>query len=289
MAVTAVIACGRRGGPCFNGRLDIVAEVARGSGTGWTHRRRHRASKGIGLACAAAFAREGAVVAGISREPANLLVARRQLEAQGLGMAVHAADLRDSVAARLVIERIENEHGPVEVLVNSAGAARRTPPAELDAVALHAAMDAKYFAYMHAIDPVIRAMAGRGRGSIVNVVGQGGRQADPLHIGGGAANAALMLATVGYAKAYADKGVRVNAINPGLTRTGRVDEGLEAAARGSGRSKEDLLAEQVAAIPLGRLAEPEEVADLALFLASARAAYITGAVIPMDGGKASVI
>jgi NAD(P)-dependent dehydrogenase (short-subunit alcohol dehydrogenase family) len=175
------------------------------------------------------------------------------------------------------------------VLDNCAGAARRTPPAELDAHALHASMQAKYFTYMHAIDPVIRRMAARGRGAIVNVVGQGGRQANPVHIGGGAANAALMLASVGYATAYAGKGVRVNVINPGTTRTGRMQEGLEASSRATGKSKDELLAAQVAEIPMGRIAEPEEIANVALFLASSLASYVTGAVIPMDGGKASAI
>jgi NAD(P)-dependent dehydrogenase (short-subunit alcohol dehydrogenase family) len=154
---------------------------------------------------------------------------------------------------------------------------------------MQAAMQAKYFSYMHAIDPVIRRMGARGSGSIVNVIGQGGRQANPQHIGGGAANAALMLATVGYANAYAGKGVRVNAINPGITRTDRVDEGLDAAVRASGRPREELLTAQLADIPLGRMAEPTEIADVAVFLASARASYVTGAIIPMDGGKTSTI
>jgi NAD(P)-dependent dehydrogenase (short-subunit alcohol dehydrogenase family) len=150
-------------------------------------------------------------------------------------------------------------------------------------------MQAKYFTYMHIIDPVIRRMAARGRGSIVNVVGQGGRQPSPVHIGGGAANAALMLASVGYATAYAAQGVRVNVINPGLTRTGRVQEGLNASSRATGRPTDELLAEQLAEIPMGRMAEPEEIANVAVFLASPLASYVTGALIPMDGGKTGVI
>jgi NAD(P)-dependent dehydrogenase (short-subunit alcohol dehydrogenase family) len=132
-------------------------------------------------------------------------------------------------------------------------------------------------------------MATRRAGAVVNIVGQGGRQARETHIAGGAANAALMLATVGYARGYAPIGIRINAINPGLTRTGRVDQGLEAQARASGRSKDELLAEAVAAIPMGRMAEPEEIAEVAYFLASPAASYVSGAVIPMDGCSASVI
>lgn len=246
------------------------------------------ASKGIGLACAMAFAREGAKVIGISRDLSHLHAAQHDLQREGLHMEVAAADLREIVAAQMVIEYIENEFGPIDVLVNCAGAARRTPVADLHADAMHAAMQAKYFTYMHVIDPVIRHMALRGKGSIVNVVGQGGRQVSPVHIGGGAANAALMLASVGYATAYASKGVRVNVINPGPTRTGRLQEGLDAQARASGRSVDEVLAEQLAQIPMGRMAEPREIANVAVFLASPLASYVTGAVIPMDGAKTGV-
>src|SRR5207249_11045614 len=124
--------------------------------------------------------------------------------------------------------------GVPDILINCAGAARRTPVDELDSTALHAAMDAKYFTYMHATEAVIRGMAERGSGAVVNVVGQGGRAASPLHIGGGAANAALMLASVGYAKAYARQGGGVKEINPGMTRTARRDEGHAGAVRASG-------------------------------------------------------
>ncbi len=247
------------------------------------------ASKGIGLACAIAFAREKATVIGVSRNAAHLRDARQQMEALGLSLSTYSADLKDSVAAQAVMALIENEHGPIEVLVNCAGAARRTSPAELDASALHDAMQAKYFSYMHAIEPVIRGMVARGAGSIVNVIGQGGRQANPQHIGGGSANAALMLATVGYANAHAGNGVRVNAINPGITRTGRVDGNLETAMSSSGRTREEVLAEKLAEIPMGRMAEPEEIANVAVFLASSKASYVTGAIIPMDGAKASTI
>jgi NAD(P)-dependent dehydrogenase (short-subunit alcohol dehydrogenase family) len=243
------------------------------------------ASKGIGLACAEALAWEGVKVTGISRDPGNLAKAQETLAAKGLSYDVEAVDLTDPDATTAAFERI----GVPDILINCAGAARRTPVDELDSKALHAAMEAKYFTYMHATEAVIRGMAARGSGAVVNVVGQGGRAANPLHIGGGAANAALMLASVGYAKAYAGQGVRVNVINPGTTRTNRVDEGLDAAVRASGRPKEDLLAEMVTEIPLGRFGEPEEVADVAVFLASPRASYVTASIITMDGGTTAGI
>ncbi|MGW5191189.1 SDR family NAD(P)-dependent oxidoreductase [Kribbella sp. NPDC004138] len=243
------------------------------------------ASKGIGLACVEALAREGAAVVGISRDTGNLAKAQKDLAARGLSFRAEAVDLTDPGATRAAFERI----GVPDILVNCAGAARRTPVDELDSAALHAAMEAKYFTYMHATEAVIRGMAERGSGAIVNIVGQGGRAANPLHIGGGAANAALMLASVGYAKAYAGQGVRVNVINPGMTRTGRVDEGLEAAVRATGRPKDELLAEMTSEIPMGRAGEPAEVADVAVFLASPRAGYVTASIITMDGATTAGI
>ena len=132
-------------------------------------------------------------------------------------------------------------------------------------------------------------MAARGRGAIVNIIGMGGKVANPMHLPGGAANAALMLATAGLAAVYGPKGVRINAINPGGTLTGRVQEGLAVESKMTGTPRGELLARQQAKIPLRRAGTPEEIAQVALFLASDAASYVTGAIIPMDGGAAAVI
>ena len=133
--------------------------------------------------------------------------------------------------------------GPIDVLVNSAGAAKRTAPDDLTAQAWHDAMDAKFFSYVHPLDIVVKQMAARGRGVIVNIIGMGGKVANPIHLPGGAANAALMLATAGLAAAYGPKGVRVNAISPGTTLTGRVQEGLAVEAKMTGTPEAELLAQ----------------------------------------------
>jgi NAD(P)-dependent dehydrogenase (short-subunit alcohol dehydrogenase family) len=150
-------------------------------------------------------------------------------------------------------------------------------------------MDAKFFSYIHPLDIVVRRMGERGGGAVVNIIGQGGKVASPVHLPGGAANAALMLATTGLAAAFGPRGVRVNAINPGGTLTTRMQEGLAAEARMTGKTPDDLLAAQQARIPLRRLATPEEIAEVALFLASDRARYVTGVIVPMDGGASAVI
>jgi NAD(P)-dependent dehydrogenase (short-subunit alcohol dehydrogenase family) len=242
-------------------------------------------SKGIGLACAQAFIEEGARVAIVSRSQANIDKARAELK-QCLGIA---ADLIDASQALRVVEQVTRELGPIDVLVNSAGAAKRTPPDELDPAAYRAAMDAKYFSYINVIDPVVKQMAARGTGAIVNIIGNGGKVASAIHIAGGAANAALMLVTAGLAHAYADKKIRIVGLNPALTNTERVAEGLRADARLNGISEDEARQKSVARIPLGRMAEPEDIANATLFLASDKAAYITGVNITMDGAQIPIV
>jgi NAD(P)-dependent dehydrogenase (short-subunit alcohol dehydrogenase family) len=205
------------------------------------------------------------------------------------GCFAHSTDLTSADAAARMIETVERETGGIDILVNSAAAARRTPPDDLNPAAWHAAMDAKFFTYIHAIDPVIKCMAARGRGVIVNVIGNGGKVASATHIAGGAANAALMLATAGLASAYASRGIRVLGINPGLTNTDRVAEGLRAEARVSGISPEEALKRALGRIPLGRMAEPEEIARVVAFLASSQASYVSGVTITMDGVTTPIV
>jgi NAD(P)-dependent dehydrogenase (short-subunit alcohol dehydrogenase family) len=243
-------------------------------------------SKGIGLACARLFLSEGARVIICSRSKANVDTALRSLsEAVG-----YAADLSREDEAHRLVETIESDVGPIDILVNSAGAAKRTAVDDLTPAAWRAAMEAKYFSYINVIDPLIKRMAERRGGAVINIIGNGGKIASPTHLAGGAANAALMLATVGLANAYAARGIRVVGINPGTTRTDRVADGLKAEARQSNISEEQALNQAMKRIPMGRMAEPEEVAEVVLFLASPRASYVTGVIIGMDGAQtASVV
>ncbi len=236
-------------------------------------------SKGIGLACAEAFLAEGARVAITSRDPQNIAAARAKLGA----IPGFPADLSDAGQAAAMFASVERELGPIDILVNSAGAARLTPPDDLTPAAWKAAMDAKYFTTLNVIDPVVKAMAARGGGVIVNIIGNGGKTASVTHMPGGAANAAIMLATAGLAAAYAARGIRVVGVSPGLTKTTRLTEGLRANAKQAGISLDDAMRKAVERIPLGRLAEPEEIAAAVVFLASSKASYITGVTITMDG------
>jgi NAD(P)-dependent dehydrogenase (short-subunit alcohol dehydrogenase family) len=242
-------------------------------------------SKGIGLACARAFIGEGARVAIVSRSRENLEAAKKTLG------DVHtiAADLTDAAAAAAMVERVEKEFGALDILVNSAGAAKRTNAEDLAPAAWHAGMDAKYFSYIHVIDPVVKRMAARRRGAIINIIGNGGKLAAPTHLPGGAANAALMLATAGLANAYARAGVRVVGLNPGLTETGRVAEGMKAEAKRQGISEAEALERATKNLPLGRMPRPEEIADIVLFAASERGLLLSGANITVDAGHTPLV
>jgi NAD(P)-dependent dehydrogenase (short-subunit alcohol dehydrogenase family) len=224
----------------------------------------------------------------VSRDQDNLDRACKELQAADRVHAV-AADLRQSAAAQETAARAEAALGRIDILVNSAGAARRYLPDELNAGAWHDAMDAKYFTYVHMLDAVLPRMAARGAGAVVNIIGMGGKVATSYHLPGGAANSALMLATVGLASVYGPKGIRINAINPAATMTGRVQEALRLEAKARGMTEAEVLAQGEAKVPLRRYASPEDVASLTLFLTSARADYITGAIVPMDGGANPVL
>jgi NAD(P)-dependent dehydrogenase (short-subunit alcohol dehydrogenase family) len=224
-----------------------------------------------------------------SRSEENLRAAERTLAARGHAVLGVPADLSARGVASGLVSRVEAELGPLDILVCSAGAARRTSPEKLDEAAWHAGMDAKLFPTIHALQAALPGMAARRRGAVVLVVGQGGKVASPTHLAGGSANAALMLAAAGLASAHGPSGVRVNAINPGTTLTERAQAAFRAEAERLGVTEAEARALREAQVPLRRFARPEEIAQVVLFLASDRASYVTGAVLSMDGGTSATV
>jgi NAD(P)-dependent dehydrogenase (short-subunit alcohol dehydrogenase family) len=212
-----------------------------------------------------------------------------QLLAEGHSEWGYSADLTNAGAALGAVNAAWDASGPIDILVNSAGAALRTPFDELQPQIWQAAMQAKFFTYINVMDPLIKRMAERGGGAVVNVIGMGGKVATPTHLAGGAANAALMLASAGLAAAYGPQGVRVNAVNPALTLTDRMAEGIAADARLRKISEEEVLRQAQSRMPLGRLALPEDIANAVVFLSSSRASYISGAILSMDGAAVPMV
>ena len=235
---------------------------------------------------------EGAKVTIVSRSQQNLDLAVSNLKTQfGDKTPIFsvASDLTDPVEALSAVHSAKSQFGEIDILINSAGAAKRYAPEDLNPKAWMDAMQAKFFSYINIIDPVVKQMADRRSGVIVNMIGMGGKFATPLHLAGGSANAALMLATTGLATAYGPFEIRINGINPGLTLTERLKEGISVEAKNSNKSMDEVLEASTQKIPLRRLAMPEEVANVALFLSSSQASYVTGQILGMEGSVYPVI
>jgi NAD(P)-dependent dehydrogenase (short-subunit alcohol dehydrogenase family) len=241
-------------------------------------------SKGIGRAAALGFANEGAsvVVCARGREALDETVAAAGASGRERITAV-AADLTDAAAIRSVIDRAISEFGRIDILVNNAGSARPGDFLKISDADWKLDFELKFFGYVRMAREAMARMAEKKTGVVINVIGTGGLVPSAGYMVGGAANAALNHFTKALAGEGAKHGVRVVGINPGPILTERLQLFLQQRAReaGSAHSTEDIMRRMT---PLGRPGKAEEVADLILFLASKRAAFIHGANITIDGG-----
>ena len=238
-------------------------------------------SKGIGRAAALGFLAEGAAVLICARgsEALDETVALAQDVGRGRLIAVQA-DLTQAEAIKNVVARCLEEFGRIDILVNNAGSARPGPFLEISDEDWTEDWTLKFFGYVRMAREVFPHMQQQGSGVIVNIIGTGGLRPIANYMVGGAANAALNHFTKALAAEGAKHGVRVVGINPGPILTERLQKFASVFSQGGG-SPEETLRKMT---PLGRVGEAEEVADLILFLSSARAAFIHGANITIDGG-----
>jgi NAD(P)-dependent dehydrogenase (short-subunit alcohol dehydrogenase family) len=240
-------------------------------------------SRGIGRAIAAAFAREGAQCLLAASSAANLAQAAKTVGAGGAEPMTVAADLRTLAGCERVFAVVQERHQRCDVLINCAGATRAgdflslPDDAWLDGFAL------KFLGAVR-LTRLLWPLLTAAHGHVVNIIGGAARTVEPEFLIGGSVNAALANFTKGLSRRGIRDGVNVNAIHPGATATERTETLLRQRAEASGRSIEDVRAETIAKSGVRRMAEPEDIASLALFLCSERARHIQGTATAIDGG-----
>ncbi|MFQ5895337.1 MAG: SDR family oxidoreductase [Nitrospinota bacterium] len=242
------------------------------------------ASRGIGRACALALAAEGAQVSLVARGREGLEAVKKEVEKRGSRALPVPADLTREEECRRAVEETVRGLGGVDILVNCAGSARPAKPTEMGGVLLDDALHLKLYGYIRMSQAVIPHMRARGGGRIVHIAGGAGKQPGLMMLPASFANAGVLNTTRVFADVCAKDNILVNAVAPGLTETGRGVQVTGEIGALMGKSAAEVRKAAEARIPLGRWGRPEEVADVVCFLASARASYITGACIAVDGG-----
>lgn len=238
-------------------------------------------SKGIGLAIAQAFAAEGAKPVLVSRDRANLAHAVQAIEAaHHITPEVFEAALGLPGSADKLCQQV----GEIDVLVNNAGTIPGGSIHDITEERWRQAWELKLYSYINLTRAYLPSMEKRGKGVIANIIGMAGAAPRYEYICGSAANAALMAFTQGLGGGTVRQGVRVFGINPSPTRSDRMQGMLQQQAEKKlGDAKR--WTELTSGFPFGRLAEPNEMAKLAVFCTSPLCSYLSGSVINVDGGQ----
>ena len=242
---------------------------------------------GIGLAAAKLLAAEGARVVVTGRDSERVERAREEAGA-ALGVVADAADpgaVEEVIGAASTL-------GPVDCLVNNVGVAYQASFDELTDEQWDEMWQLNVMSFVRSIRAVLPSMRERGSGVIVNVSSTAAKRPSTGMPNYSVTKAAVLSLSRLVADLYAKEGIRCNAITPGPTATGAwLDEGglADQQAKRSGKSREQVLESVAAGRPLGRLAEPDEIASVIAFLCSERASYVTGAAWSADGGTVPII
>jgi NAD(P)-dependent dehydrogenase (short-subunit alcohol dehydrogenase family) len=239
------------------------------------------ASRGIGAAAARLFAREGATVVLSARTQEALRSVADEITADG-GTASHVvADLGDTASIRRAVDAVVERHGRLDVAFNNAGVGVAPHPiAGFPEDDFDLVVRVNFKGVFYAVGAEVEAMRRTaGSGAIVNTSSVGSLLANPALPAYGAAKRAVNSLTASAAVTYAPQGIRVNAIAPGLVLTEMVADWE--------RADPGVVERIIANTPLGRAAEPQEIAEAAAWLLSDRSSYVTGVVLPITGGTAT--
>jgi len=244
------------------------------------------AGSGIGRAIARRFADEGARVIALGRRLERLQETIAPITARGASAMALACDVADRAQVERAMQQTVESFGRLDILVNNAAQNRpdRAVPetvADLAEEWWTATLDVNLTGYFHCCQFAVRLMRRTGGGCIINVASTSGLAGNTNQSAYTASKHGVIGLTKSIALDYGRENIRANAICPGLIETER---SLRFGALNRGP---DWLEKKRADIPLGRLGQPDDVASLAVFLASDEAAFITGAAIPIDGGTAA--
>lgn len=243
-------------------------------------------SKGIGYASALGLAREGAQVAICARGRERLEHAVQEIVDQtGREVLPVVADMTSQADAERFVQTTVRHFGRVDILVNCAGSSPGGILERLEEAHWMESLNLKFMGYVRTTKAVVPHMKAQRWGRIVNVIGNDGIKPIYFELTPGAANAAGINFTLAIAEELAPYGITVNALNPGPVDTERWWGLVRTMARERQISEEAANNLAVRSIPIGRLCTAEEVANVVVFLASARASFVTGASITIDGAQ----
>jgi len=243
-------------------------------------------SEGIGRGITLALAREGVDVAICARRRAPLEAAAAEIAAQtGRTILAIPADLTKNEDAKNFIESGQRALGRIDIMVNNAGSAPGGVIERLDEEAWAQALQLKFMGYVRCLRYVLPIMVKQGGGRVVNLIGNDGVKPSYWEIAPGAANAAGQNLTRSLAGQYGKHNISFCAVNPGPVRTERWSGLVAAMSRDMKLSYEEADTLAPRSIPLGRIAEVTEVANLVAMLASPLMHFVNGTMIEIDGGQ----
>jgi 3-oxoacyl-[acyl-carrier protein] reductase len=242
------------------------------------------ASRGLGRAVALRLAEEGAELAICARGTESLQRVEEEIRRSGGRVFSAQADVSDEKSIKDFVALAAERLGAVDILVNNAGGPKPGRFADLSKGDWEGAFNLTFMSVVRLCNEVVPHMRKRGGGRIINLSSLSVKQ--PLE--GLISSNSVRLAVAGLAKTLADElaaeNITVNTVCPGFTLTDRLKEYMGSIAKRENRSTDEVMKSFAAKSPMGRLAQPQDVADLVVFLASERASYLTGLCIPVDGG-----